>query len=158
MDNFDNLETFVNNFVDELIANYKYLLQRDKKVASSSLINSVKNNGVTIKNNEIQGNISIADYWKYVENGRRSGKFPPPNKIFDWAKQRSLPRVKASVRERQSFSFLVGRKIAKEGIKPGNQLNEALEMTWHNLGDKINTAVGIDLEKYVKNMVLQIIS
>jgi len=158
LNDFNNLETIVNEFIDELINNYKYLLQKDKKSASGNLINSLKNNGITVENNELKGNIEIAEYWKYVENGRRPGKFPPPNKIFDWTKQRALPMVKASVKERESFSFLVGRKISKEGIKPGNQFNTALEMTWQKLGEKINAAFGTDIEKYMKNIVLKIIS
>lgn len=150
----NNLRELVDEFVDELLITYKQLLIKDGKSATGNLIKSLKNTGTAVDGDKIQGNIEIADYWKYVENGRKPGKFPPPNKILNWVETKSLPRPESSLSERKSLSYLIGRKISKEGIKPGNQFSTALNLTWDKMGPKINEAVGMDLEKYIKNILL----
>lgn len=69
--------------------------------------------------------ISLADYYVYVDQGRRKGKQPPPDSILKWIDNK--PQVKAAlagIKEKESFlskkkslAFLIGRKIARKGVK-----------------------------------------
>lgn len=74
--------------------------------------------------------IELADYWKYVEDGRRPGKFPPPNQIKDWIRfKRVVPSAKSSrkVPSTDQLAYLIGRKIATQGTKATHFLSETLE-------------------------------
>ena len=153
-----NLTNILNEFIDTFLDNYRYLLERSGKSKTGTLVNSLKNLGVTTNGSTIEGNISIAEHWKYVENGRRPGKFPPQNKIFDWARSKSLPRPNASITERNQFAFLVARKISELGIKSGGQFSEALDLTWQKLGPKISEALGDDIGDLLENVTLRIVS
>lgn len=70
---------------------------------------------------------NAAPYFKWVEGGRKAGKFPPPNAILKWIEQKGIqPRNGIS---KKSLSFLIGRKIARDGIKPKPMLRETLTET-----------------------------
>ena len=71
----------------------------------------------------------LEEYWKYVEYGRKSGKFPPLNKIEEWirikpivpsSKSRKIPSTK-------QLAFLISRSIAKNGTKAYKPLKETLD-------------------------------
>lgn len=60
-------------------------------------------------------------YWKYVENGRGAGKFPPPNKILEWIKVKPViprPMKNGKLPTEKQLAYLIGRKIANEGTPP----------------------------------------
>lgn len=52
-------------------------------------------------------------YGDIVEKGRRAGRFPPVDAIALWVKRKLRPPAK----ELKSVSFLVARKIARQGYK-----------------------------------------
>ena len=72
--------------------------------------------------------LSLQDYWKYVENGRQPGKFPPLDAIKQWiqakpvipdARTGKLPTI-------DQLTFLISRSIAINGIQPKNYLENTL--------------------------------
>lgn len=128
---FPNLEKAINNFISDFINTYKGLLIRDNKKATGNLIRSIKPIEIEFSNNKMSGSISLASYWKYVEYGRRPGKFPPPNKILDWIKIKPV----------------IPRPV--NGIKPGNQLEEALNLSWAKNKDNISYAISADLQEMI---------
>ena len=150
--NFNNLENALSDFTKEFVSNYKSLLLRDGKKASGNLISSLKPVSIQFTNNKIEADISIASYWKYVEYGRRPGKFPPVNKILDWIKVKPvIPRPMNGLKPptEPQLAFLIARKIARDGIKPGNQFEEALNMTWAAYEKTISDAISEDLNEMV---------
>lgn len=144
---FTNLQKALNNFLNDLVNTYKNLLIRDNKKASGDLINSIKLRNIEFKNNKYQGSISLASYWKYVEYGRKPGKFPPPNKILKWIKIKPIiPRPNNGIKPTEKqLGFLISRKIARDGIKAGNQLSEALDLVWARNEKAISDAIELDL-------------
>ena len=70
----------------------------------------------------------LEDYWWYVENGRRAGKFPPPDAIKKWIRVKPVvPRAfKGKVPTTNQLAYLIGRKIATKGIAPKKQLQQTL--------------------------------
>lgn len=153
--NYTSLITSLNGFINDLMDTYKSLLIRDGKKASGNLINSIRNVDIAFENGEIVGEISLASYWKYVEYGRRPGKFPPLQNILDWIKIKPIiPRPVNGLKlpSEKQLAFLISRKIAKDGIKAGNQLQEALEITWSKWENTLSQSITEDLQRMVDMM------
>ena len=76
-----------------------------------------------------------------VEYGRAPGKKPPPPKdIQDWLIAKGLPSDPRTV-------FLMGRKIAKYGIKPVPFMRDAIDKVTQRVPEIINAAVDDYLNK-----------
>lgn len=154
---FDNLQIALDSFINDFIQTYKGLLIRDDKKASGNLISSLKPVTIQFKNNKFEADISIASYWKYVEYGRRPGKFPPVNKILNWIKVKPvIPRPMNGLKPptEPQLAFLIARKIARDGIKAGNQFKEALDMTWNRHYNDISSAITQDLNQAINLVTL----
>ena len=98
------------------------------------------------------GSISLASYWKYVEYGRKPGKMPPVSKILEWVRVKpDLPRPRNNAKPPTDaqLAFLIARKIGRDGIKPGNQLEEALNIVWMKHKKDISDAISADLQEAV---------
>ena len=159
--NFFNLEKALNSFIDDFIRTYKTLLLRDGKKASGNLIASLKPVSIKFQNNKIEADISIASYWKYVEYGRKPGKFPPIDKILNWIRIKPvLPRPRNGLKPptEPQLAFLISRKIAREGIEPGNQFKEALNIVWMRHSNDISEAVSKDIESEIDLINLGLVS
>ena len=128
---FENLQKVLDDFIEDFSNEYKSLLIRDDKKASGNLVDSIKPLTIEFNSNKMTGSISLAKYWKYVEYGRRAGgKFPPLKKIEKWIEIKPvLPRPINGIKPTQKqLAYLIGRKIARDGIKAGKQYMEALNM------------------------------
>lgn len=155
--NFTNLQIALNSFIEDFINTYKGLLIRDNKKASGNLISSLKPVSIEFANNKYQCSIQIAEYWKYVEYGRRPGKFPPINNILNWIKIKPvIPRPMNGLKPptEPQLAFLIARKIARDGIKAGNQFTEALNLTWTKWEQTISDAISQDLSQAIDLVTL----
>lgn len=125
---FEHLNEALTDYMAAVSELYKQKLIADDKKATGNLIQSVKAN-VVIDNWNYIGELSLADYWKYVEHGRKAGKFPPPDAILKWIKDKPvIPREMNGITPtNEQLAFLIGRKIAQEGIDAGNQLANTIE-------------------------------
>ena len=104
----------IRGLCQQFLDDYKKQLQADGKKASGELANTAS---YTI---QIQGSMFtvyfiLKDYWKYVENGRRAGRFPPPEAIEKWIQvKRLVPRsVDGKVPTTKQLAFLISREIAR---------------------------------------------
>ena len=90
---FKNLEKVLQQYANDVQTLYKENLIKDNAKASGELIDTVQYILETNKGSYIV-NLRLADYWKYVEYGRRAGaKFPPFDKIKNWIRIKPiLPR------------------------------------------------------------------
>ena len=127
-------------------------LADDNSIATGTLANSIKDI-VKFDGKYLTVSIQLEDYWKWVENGRKAGKFPPVEKIKEWIKVKPvLPyaRGKCLPNENQ-LSYLIGRKIAREGTRA----NPFLEPTIRDfkLVDKIYAAVNSMLTNEINKAV-----
>lgn len=138
---FPNLEKAINYFVSDFVDTYKGLLIRDNKKDTGNLIRSIKPIEIQFETNSYSGSISLAYYWKYVEYGRRPGKFPPPNKILDWIKIKPvIPRPVNEIKPTEK---------QRDGIEAGNQFKEALDLCWTKNKNKISDAITLDLNEAI---------
>lgn len=127
-------------------------LADDNSIATGTLANSIKDI-VKFDGKYLTVSIQLEEYYKYVENGRKAGKFPPVEKIKEWIKVKPvLPytRGKRLPNENQ-LSYLIGRKIAREGTRA----NPFLEPTIRDfkLVDKIYAAVNSMLTDEINKVV-----
>lgn len=99
--------------------------------------------------------LSLADYWKYVEEGRRPGRFPPPDKIMKWIEIKPImPRpFNGRLPTIKQLAFLIGRKIAREGIAPTPALAEATTTVYDVFLERIGAAITADLEEAVDGVL-----
>lgn|SRR5574343_98584 len=63
---------------------------------------------ISINGEVVELAVEANDYFKYVDQGRRAGKFPPVDKIEDWLKRNG---------QDISAAFPIARSIAEEGTK-----------------------------------------
>lgn len=142
-----NLQRVLGEYGQALRNQYQDNLIRDGKIASGKLLNSVEYE-VRFDERAIWLQLRLEDYYKWVENGRQPGKFPPPDKILEWIRIKPIipDNRTGKLPTEQQLAFLIGRKIAEEGIEPGNQLHQAIDDTWGHWEDKIDEAIAMDVE------------
>ena len=152
-----NTQNALDKFISDFISTYKSLLIRDNKQASGNLINSIKPLTIDFTSSKLTGSIKLAKYWKYVEYGRKPGdKFPPLKEILNWIKIKPvLPRPINGIKPTdKQLAFLISRKIARDGIKAGNQYSEALDLVWERNKDNISNAISLDLQQIIDTIKL----
>lgn len=110
----------VKQITELFAAALKDRLARDNTNASGTLSKSIRDI-VKYDGKYISVAISLEDYWKYVENGRKAGKFPPINKIKEWIRIKPvIPYTKNNkLPTENQLAYLIGRKIARKGT-PAN--------------------------------------
>jgi hypothetical protein len=152
MNNWKNTYQVLNEFGLELIAKYKdKLAQQD--YTEGELFKTIKLEGIKYRNGIFNIEINIADYWKYIEYGRRAGaKMPPVNVIEKWiTKKNIIPRPitlksgKQVIPTTKSLAFVIARSIGIKGIKPRPYLNDSLDEIRLNLIDKLKDSITKDL-------------
>ena len=104
--------------------------------------------------------ISLEEYWKYIEYGRRSGKMPPLDVIEKWIKVKQiLPRPltlksgKSVVPTIPQLSFLIARKIGRDGIRPRPFFKQSFEDAKREFLSKIADAVQQDIVESIKESI-----
>lgn len=140
------LQTVLTEFGEEEVLRIKKALLDKDIIASGKLYKSI---GFTIKQGDFEIGLEIngEDYLKWVDEGRRPGRFPPINKIQQWVRQKGIRPVGIS---EKSLVYLIGRKIQKKGIPAKRILN--LRQT--DLDKKIETAVrDIIISELVPNII-----
>ena len=78
----------------------------------------------------------LPDYFPFAENGRKPGKFPPPDAILKWIQTKQLvPRtMNGKIPSTNQIVYLISRKIALKGTE-GKHL---LQQTQLQIKQKMN--------------------
>lgn len=146
-----NLERVLNEFADTFIQNARDNLQANGTNASYDLYNSFEKI-IEIGEDSFSVKIALEDYWKYVEQGRRPGKFPPPDVIKNWIEIKPVearPGLNGKTPSVEQLSFLIGRKIANEGTSPQPFYEPAKEQTIRDFEQRIDLAIQEDVSDYI---------
>ena len=145
---FKNLQKVLNEYANEVKEMYQYRLNEGNSIASGELINSVR---YILQRNDkaFEVSLSLLEYWKYVEYGRRAGaKFPPFPAIRKWIEIKPIlprPMSNGKLPTLNQLTYLISRKIAIDGIAPKNYLKKTLEEVNKEYDDKISEALTLDL-------------
>ena len=148
---FDGLNEALQEYAEEVRHLYRNRLILDDKYASGKLIQNIKTY-VKAKGVKYEVGLYLEDYWQYVEEGRKPGKFPPTDKILEWIKIKPVlpePDKDGKKPSPESLAFLIGRKIANEGIDAGHQLKETIQEANARWIPKLQEALQGDFEGYV---------
>lgn len=147
---FNKIITALQEYQSAFERAYKDRLLADDKKATGQLINSISTT-IKVGSDTFEVVMSIVDYFKYVENGRKPGKFPPVDKILSWNKVKPvIPRpMHGKLPTQQQLAFLIGRKIATEGIEAGHQLKETVDSLNAEYIPRLEAALQEDFNAYV---------
>lgn len=144
---WDNLQMVLGEIGTEIRNLYQDKLIRDDKIASGDLLNSIDYR-VQYDDRSIWIELHLEDYYKWVENGREPGKFPPQEAILEWVKVKPvIPDGRnGDLPTEKELVFLISRKIAKQGIEPGFELRETMRDLNDSIEDRIDDAIARDVE------------
>lgn len=156
---WDNLQRVLGEIGNELRNEYQDRLIRDNKIASGELLNSV-NYEVQYDDRSIWVELHLADYYKWVEEGRAPGRFPPVDKILEWISIKPIiPDGRTGkLPTEEQLAFLIGRKIAEQGIQPGHQLQDTMSDKNDEIERRIDEAIALDVDASVDVIFSQFFS
>jgi hypothetical protein len=92
-------------------------LRREGKDATGALINSLAFE-IREEAKQIQIILLANDYLKYVDKGRKPGKYPPIKAIAKWVQVKGISK---------EAIFPIARSIYKFGIKPTNVIQRVIK-------------------------------
>lgn len=127
---------------------YQDNLIRNDRIASGDLLNN-------IEYEVIRGDftytiyVKMKDYWYYVENGRKAGKWPPIDNILNWIKIKPVlprPNAEGKLPTPQQLAFLIARKIGEEGTEGTQDLRKATDTIWDTFEDRLYEAIDEDVD------------
>ena len=140
-----------------LIDLYRQELTINNVNSSGSLYNTIKSQ-VVVDDQAITGDLILNDYWKYIEYGRKPGRFPNIQAIKGWIKQKPvIPTGKlGKLPTTDQLAFLISKKIATKGIQGKNLLGKAIDILEKQYNDKLEDAVTKDVTKEIDNQLNKI--
>lgn len=151
---FDNLIRVLDEYRQAVINLYRNKLNEDDHVATHNLMDHITyviNQG----RGDIEVDLRLADYWKYVENGTKP-HYPPIKPILDWVKVKfkgAPPNAKTydgplpSVETLESqFAHAVQHSIGVKGTKGTHDLQETLQEVNRMYEQRIGEAITQDLD------------
>lgn len=152
---FTHLTAVLNDYAVTARNEYQDNLIRAGKIATGDLLNSIDYE-VTKGGYTFQVQLRLADYWKYVENGRpANSKMPPFKVILKWIQDKPIYPARdkhGRIPSPNSLAYLIARKIAKRGIKPTSALGLACAKTNATFMERIQAALEKDVEGWaIKN-------
>ena len=150
---WENLRRVLGEFAQELRNRYQDNLIRDNKIATGNLLNSVEYK-VDFDDRSIWVELHLEDYYKWVEEGRGPGKYPPPDKILEWIRWKPIVpddrQGTGKLPTEQQLVYLISRKIAENGIEPGHQLRDAMNDIYAEFEERIDDAIAMDINDAVE--------
>lgn len=111
--------------VDKLVELYKSQLYQGDHNASGKLSNFQTD--IQFDGSRYRVYFLLEPYWRYLEYGRKPGKFPPPDAIREWVYIKQLiPSASKEAPKVKQVAYLISKKIAKSGTPANKPLQKAL--------------------------------
>ena len=143
----------LNDFGNFIITNYKRQLEAEQ-MNNGELYRTISYSVSTGTGGWVIS-VSLADYWKYIENGRRAGaKMPPVSAIENWIKVKqiiphsmTLKSGKTVIPTIPQLSFLIARSIGRRGIPPKPLFKNSFEAAKQQFIQVIKDAITQDIKE-----------
>lgn len=121
-DIYDIIARILQKHGDKIVEAMKNNLAKPNKSNTGALSDSITLD-ITENGSTVRMTISMLDYGKFVNDGRKAGTFPNVQAIREWVKSKGIrmkkkPKGLSLDKEIKTLSYLIGRKIKKDGIKP----------------------------------------
>lgn len=161
------IQKALEQFGEQVVIDAKSNLERDKKVASGKLLESIKVNGIKASKNSIELSINMTKYGAFVDKGvsgtekkydtdyTYTTKPPPPSAFDGWMVRRGIaPRTAGGqFLSRKSIQFAISRSIFKKGIEPSHFLTDAVKKNFNTLPNILVDALELDAKKAVDLLI-----
>ena len=112
---------------------------------------------VEYKGNLFELSVLVPNYFPFAENGRRPGKFPPPDAILKWVQfKRLVPRPgrDGKVPSTNQLVYLISRKIATKGTEGKHLFEKTLDdPNLDNIADKLVELITAEFEKEIEKYI-----
>lgn len=109
------------------------------------------------KDNLFEIAFDLPSYFPFAENGRRPGKFPPPDAILKWVQfKRIVPRPgrNGKVPSTNQLVYLISRKIATKGTEGKHLFEKTLDdPNLDNLADNLVELIKAEFEKEIEKYI-----
>ena len=157
--NTKNTELEFKKFADKVIHRAKFYLKRRKKnTKEANLSKSLDYDLKVYPSGGLELGFKAADYFPYVEEGRKPGKMPPVSAIAKWIrikpiKLRDLKTgqfIKKDKSNVNSVAYLIARKIGAYGVEPTWFFRDAFKMHYKRINKDIIAAYAKDVEKFMR--------
>ena len=139
---FKNTTALMEKYGAQVILDMISNLRQSGKSASGELEKSLKEK-LIVGSDIIELDITGIDYWKYVDQGRKPGKYVPLKALEPWALKKGIPKTAL---------FPISRKIYKKGIKPSGFASSAIKKNKSKFAELVEKAYAEDLRKYFSNV------
>lgn len=152
----------LNEYAEAWANAYRAELIAEGKRATGNLIKSVRGE-VVIRNDVYSAVLNVADYYKYVEWGRkRGGKMPPVSAILKWVQVKPViarpNTLTGRVPTQQQLAWAIAKSIQQNGIPPTHATRDTNDATFNAFEHKLREALTADLEGTAYTLVKSVIS
>lgn len=157
MADLKNTAEVLSVYADEVSNLYRQKLIDGDAVATGNLVNSISTT-VNISGTRAVVTLKLLDYWKNVEYGRKAGKFAPVDNITQWINIKPILPTESTTGDiptEKQLSFLINRKIARDGIPARPYLAETLEEINEKYETLIIEALQRDFNEQVKLLLIE---
>ena len=146
-------------FAKKVIHRAKFYLKRRKKnTKEAKLSNSLGYNLKVYKSGGLELGFKAADYFKYVEEGRKPGKMPPVSAIAKWIRIKPIKirdsntgkfksKTPANI---NSAAFAIAKHIGAYGVEPTWFFRDAFKMHYKRINKDLIKAYAKDVAKFMK--------
>lgn len=143
----------LNDFGQKIVDNYRAELEACNY--QDGQLYRTLSYSVKMENSSWLISISLEEYWKYIENGRRAGaKMPPLDVIEKWINVRqiiphsmTLKSGKTVIPSVKQLSFLIARSIGQRGIQPRPFFKQSFEAAKQQFIQVIKDAITQDIKE-----------
>ena len=143
----------LNDFGNFIITNYKSQLEAEQ-MTNGELYKKISYSVSTVSSGWVIS-VSLADYWKYIENGRRAGaKMPPLEVIEKWIDVKEIKSHSMTLKSGKTviptipqLSFLIARSIGRRGIAPKPLFKNSFEAAKQQFIQVIKDAITQDIKE-----------
>lgn len=159
-----NVERVLDEFGREYVALLKRKLEADGRKASGKLIESLRTE-IRAAGNSISVWLFSEDYLKYVDFGRRSGKYPPKEAIEEWVHDKGItpyPDKNGKLPTEKQLVYLIQRAIGENGtIKDlgytgGGYTDSVIEELYPKYAPRLQEALQMDFAEYSQEIIASV--
>lgn len=96
-------------------------------------------------------NIIMEDYWYWIDEGRKPGRFPPVNKIRQWILDKPVAwrPQNGQIPTLEQQTYLIGRSIAEKGYAGTNFTTLAEQKTLNEALDRFGEEYAQQIEDFL---------
>ena len=153
---FDHLLRVLDEYRAAVLNLYRDRLKTDDHVASGDLIDKLICR-VKQGNREVEIDLQLRDYWKYIEEGTKP-HWPPIDAIVKWIKVKNvLPTntYDGKLPTERQLAYLIARKISEKGTEGTHDLRDALREVNQMFETRIGEAVAEDIEGVMTSILTE---